>query len=599
MTGPTPTLLAQGSQLEGPGRPLLASIAACDSLWVAVRFTPDTVHVFAGGTLRHIVLFPEDVCHLEFGVRSASPAQTQLQGQQVCLLAITEPCRAWMLDPTKSAGASTQTGRGVATTGAPDARAQPSSPPQQAKERLQSSAAAEPLRVEWQVVPAQAGSAPDAPRPTHAPTRFAALLTCAASLLDSPAGPASLAAQIAWEHLADSPSVLPGTASDSGMFLDISEVGRKYSRERHALGGGTVSGLAGACCEGTMPQLSGVTCSLHVHAHASSGVPPTGARDELRCRSRACISPQLYAALLAGGCADTGASNGSCLLAGDYSGKVWAYPLSRSSAQQKTGASSAPPLAAQNSAAADSGRTGPVLLFDIQQPVLSIHAASSTKEACSSGGPPHECLIIIGQEGHVVQVCVRDVSVWPQQQPPASGVQKERAASLATIQMRVHAPVTSAAVSQGVLYYVTGSTARAALLPCAPNFQTANDAGAPAVPAKRDCWHDLQPLPLQCFGQCPHLLSICDPGTSAATKQAPDRAANKYAAAGHGRLVVLCTNGALFEGPLLSAEAVTAVKPALLSSRVQQEVKVMLHASNFCRSRLCFCSPWSPGAKWL
>ncbi|KAK9909350.1 hypothetical protein WJX75_000884 [Coccomyxa subellipsoidea] len=43
---------------------------------------------------------------------------------------------------------------------------------------------------------------------------------------------------------------------------------------------------------------------------------------------------------------------------------------------------------------------------------------------------------------------------------------------------------------------------------------------------------------------------------------------------------MLCTSGALFEGPLLSAEVISTVKPSLPSSKVQKEVKGLIGGIN-------------------
>lgn len=613
MTDDTPSFLAQGSQLEGPSRPLLTSIVTCDSLWVAARYTPSTVHVIAGGTLCHIVQFPEDLCHLEFGVRStvgATTAQLQSQDHRVYFLAVTDPCRAWLLDLSKAAVASPEGGKGAGSSEIPGASMHCTAPQQKSAEGFPaSSSAAQPLTVQWQVLPAQPGSAPDLPRPVCAQTNMAALLTTAAGLLGNPVGAASLAAQIAWEHLADGPSLLHGEAdqphSPSGLFLDLSGLGRKYSQQRQAVGisgCGTVWALAAACSEGTMPSLSGATCSLHVRAHAaqnSASASPSGARDKLVCGTRASVSPRLYRALLAGGAGDTGASGGGCLLVGDFAGRVWAHPLDSKNDPQTADASKAPPLTAQNAAADDSTASpGPMLLFDIQQPVLSIHPSTTQQATCqevhSSGGLSNDCLVVVGRGGHVVQICVREssepVSARPQQQQPAGATGEEPAASLAIMQMRVHAPVASAAVSQGVLYYTSGGTAFAALLPSvldSPSGSSGCEAAAPQAPGKRDRWRDLQPLPLQCFGQCPHLLSVSEPCSPAADVVLSDKAATGDAAAVRGRLVMLCTSGALFEGPLLSAEVISAVKPSLPSSKVQKEVKVMLPSGSVTVISVC------------
>ncbi|BDA42722.1 hypothetical protein COCOBI_03-6150 [Coccomyxa sp. Obi] len=603
-----PAFVAQGYPIEGPGRPLLSTTIICDSLWVAARFRPEEVHVFAGSTLRHIVRFPEDVCHLEFGTCSAPSGiseQTRREDQQVYLLAVTEACRAWLLDPTKAAATSPQAGRkpGMETF---SSSVHPSSHAHGSADGVPSISSTATLNVHWKEVPAQVHSTTDFPRVSCAPTNVAALLTPAAGHLGDPSGAASLGAQMVWEHVADNPTLPRGSADQQSSrrlpFIDISELGRKYSQEAQPqgrTGHGMVCALAGACYRGSMPSLSSAMCSLHVQvdaAPASGKVSTARGTDGLLCRSRAPLSSRLYRALLGKGTVDVASSGLTCLLVGDSLGRVWAHPLGSQSHSHgkkaepsKIGSSPSPDAAAGGNRAS----TGPVLLFDIQQPVLSIHPFT-LQQAGSMGmstslSRPHDCLLLVGRGGYAVQI-------WPkaeetsrpqsaQLQQPASAT--SAGASLAIRQMRLHAPVASTAVSQGILYYTAGGTAHAALLPSAsalhPSAST-NEAAAHVHPAKGESLHELQMLPLQCCGQCPHLVSVGEQWSSqcgaAKTVRSDGKAAGGSGAVMPSRLVMLCTNGALFQGPLVSSESISAVRPPLPSSKVQQDVKALIEGIN-------------------
>lgn len=286
----------------------------------------------------------------------------------------------------------------------------------------------------------------------------------------------------------------------------------------------------------------------------------------------------------------------TCLLVGDSLGRVWAHPLGshsqRSGKEADHSKLDAPPPS-DATAAGNRASTGPVLLFDIQQPVLSIQSftlsQSGNMEMSASLSRPHDCLLLVGRGGHAVQL-------WPKAEeasrPQSAQLQQPAGAtsalaSLAIRQMRLHAPVASIAVSQGILYYTAGGTAYAALLPSVsalhpsasalqPSAST-NEAAAHVHLAKMESLHELQMLPLQCYGQCPQLISVGERWSSqrSAVVSSDGKAASGSGAAMPGRLVMLCTNGALFQGPLVSCEAIVAVRPPLPSSKVQQDVKVM------------------------
>lgn len=603
MEQPDPAFLAQGSPLEGPGRPVLATTIICDSLLVAARFRPEEVLVFAGSTLRHIVRFPEDVCYLEFGACSTPSGisgQTRREDQQVYLLAITEACRAWLIDPITAAATSPQAGRkaGPMMTSSPSVH--PSSFAHGSADGVPSISSTATGNVHWNEVPARAHSTADFPRATCAPSNAAALLTPAAGHLGDPRGAASLGAQMVWEHVADNLTMQRGCADQQSpacpSFIGISELGRKYSQEagQGKAGHGMVCSLAGACYRGSVPSLSSTMCSLCVQvdaAPASGEVSTARGTDGLLCRSRARLSFRLYRALLGKGTVDVTFNSPTCLLLGDSLGRVWAHHLSSHSqspgkeAEPSTLGAPPPPNAA---AAGNKASTRPVLLFDIQQPMLSIHTftlpQSGNMEMSTSLSRPHDCLLLVGRGGNAVQI-------WPKAEeisrPPSTYLQQpasatSAAASLEIRQMRLHAPVASSAVSQGILYYTAGGTAYAALLPSAPALQpstSTSKAAAHVHPAKGGSLHELQMLHLQCCGQCPHLLSVseycCSQSRAAETVWSDGKAASGSGAAMVGRLTMLCTNGALFQGPLVSSEAVLAVRPPLLSSKVQQDVKVM------------------------
>ncbi|CAL8467626.1 g7164 [Coccomyxa elongata] len=421
--------------------------------------------------------------------------------------------------------------------------------------------------VHWNEVPAKAHSTADSPRATCAPSNVAALLTPAAGHLGDPIGAASLGAQMVWEHVADN-----------------------LTMQR---------GLAGACYRGSMPSLSSTMCSLCVQvdaAPASGEVSIARGTDGLLCRSRARLSFRLYRALLGKGTVDVTFNGPTCLLVGDSLGRVWAHHLgshSQSPGEEAEPSSLGAPPPPNAAATGNKASTGPVLLFDIQQPVLSIHPftlpQSGNMGMSMSISRSHDCLLIVGRGGNAVQI-------WPKAEdisrPPSAHLQQpasatSAAASLAIRQMHLHAPVASTAVSQGILYYTAGGTAHAALLPSASALQPSaskSEAAAHVYPAKGESLHELQMLPLQCYGQCPQLLSVgehcCSQSGAAETVWSDGKAASGSGAAMACRLIMLCTNGALFQGPLVSSEEILAVRPPLPSGKVQQDVKALIEGIN-------------------
>lgn len=566
-----PKFLAQGSQLEGPGCPLLDSIALHDCLWVAARFTPDTVHVFAGSTLCHILQFPEDLLHIEFG-----HLQTESTHQAVCLLVITEACRAWLLDLTKTIS---KTDRGDGAVQQPGVSMQQLKDSRSAAERqAASSTTEEPLEVQWQALPADA-CATDLPVPLLAPSSLAAVLTPLTAHLGGTSRSASLANQVAWEHAADVLQAAADTkAPGRGLFFDLSALGRAYSQDRPGAAGAPATGTVCALAVTPgLPSLRSVTCSLNVRVHAAPGAHGSGSRDGLQCRSRASLSPELLKALLGTQHQESVRAGASCLLVGASTGRVWAHPLGSSSLKHGAGSSEADKP--YNDALSES-----VLLFDIQQPVLSLYPVSLG--AAFPGSSSQDGLLIIGQHGHVVLIGMKpaepaslSVQQQEQQQPVLRAIsgRAEPSASLEVRQMRIQGPVVSAAVSQGILYYTAGGAAHAAVLSSAggqPNAPTAESAGELPAASRKSSFHELQPVQLHCFGQCAHLLSTAEPCHSQNSAMMRGALSGSTIAT-LGSLVMLCTNGCLFTGPLVPAEAISAARPCLPSSRVQAQVKVM------------------------
>lgn len=522
-------------QTEGSGQIQLAVTHCAQSgLWTAARSVPDTLHIFCGGRLQHVVHFPEDICLLH---SAAGPASESRQW----FLVISVAGRAWLLSPASGQrphlDSRMQAAEVVAASGDvaiawADSAAEEQWPPQ--------------LQLRWQEVQRTAHSASSSTQHCSAPTRQAALLlprACAAGF--EPAGCACLAAQAVWEHLL---SIPPNTPSAS-LFHDLSQLGRRHNAACESPSPPGLSTAQTWAASELPPQLGSITTVLHI-------TPAGGASSSsLLCSSRAVLHAQLYAALLSRhGHAEHVASAAGCLLAGDARGRVWAMPLGSHAALRQAGSNRpAVVLAADHASAGTCGaHQQPVtaLLFDLQQSVLAILAGGMH----SSSSEPCDRLLIVGRSGQVVQLSA--MSAAPAQGQPGQGpaVHTSKPPALAVQRLRIPAPVSAAAVAGGVLYFTAGGTAHASALPGAPPVLE----GSAAVGSRGAALQELAAVAFHGMGQGAHLLAVAQTSGSGC----------------EGRLVTLCSSGCLLSAPLLPADALHTMQPRLTTAEAQSKAKV-------------------------
>jgi hypothetical protein len=520
----------------GSGRPQLAvAHSAQISLWTAATSVPDTLHIFQRDSLQHIVRFPEDIYLLQSAVGHPR------DGRQ-WFLVITVAGRAWLLSPAPGQHAQQDSSVQVAEPAAASgvvAIAQADI----ADEELR----LPQLQLQWQELERTAHPASSSPQHCSAPARQAALLlppACVAGF--EPAGCACLAAQAVWAHLESTPADTPSAS----LFHDLSQLDRQHSAAcASPFPPSAYTAQAWAASE-LPPQLGSFTSMLHVTPAGSAS-----SSSSLACSSRAVLHAQLYAALLSRhGHTEHVASAAGCLLAGNAQGRVWAMPLGSHAALREAGSGRRVIVPAADSSPADTdgAHQQPLtaLLFDLQQPVLAI-LADGTR---SSGSEPCDRLLIVGQGGQVIQLSARLAAPAQGQPGQAPAVQNAKPPALAVQRLRIPAPVSAAAVADGVLYFTAGGVAHAAALPGAPPARE----GSAAVGSRGAALQELPAVALPGMGQGAYLLAVAQPSGSGCG----------------GELVALCSSGCLLRAPLLPAHALRALQPRLTAAEAQAKAKV-------------------------
>ena len=617
--------------LAGPGKLIVSSIAHCGTLLVAIRFSPCRVHIFAGSRLNQVVHLPEDVSLLEFGCWnghfdgishqarrqlastgfSSKLARSQLSPY---LLIVTEACRAWVLRLSPGCGNAVEPHQGGSIN---QPELQPAKVPSHAQKdcgqhRVGTTGSSLVKHEEFQV---EASDTASTACHQWAMPEQAAFLWMPAMSSASCHGAARLAAQLVWEFAQDlteeaGAHIRHQQGSECSCFLDVSDLGKQHSKALAAPSNARESLLAVLSTGGTGSQpRKEVTCSLRI-LPSKAAKSSEASSAALHRSSSATVDADLMTALLRRGDASAGAHG--CLLVGDEEGGVWACslagPARPPSGSRPTGFGSHTALQQPHPF---------VLLFDLQQPILDILPASSAQNEApsyASSARSHDLLVIIARHGKVVQIGLK------QSAQMSGGVQQMSAGPLGMhgpldrpnggcrigdtarsgsevelCQLLIAGPIASAAVADGVLYWSTGCSASAAVLPGLPQTRSDDSSHSegqpPAAGSPRSNWHQLQPMPLPCGSHSPHTLTIASVvgcpalGSAADSMTASDsnNTGNKAA-----RLVLLCTDGCLLSAPLLSADVVSKQKLALSGKQLHERVEVSVSHSGV----LCLTSPF-------
>ena len=522
-----------------------------------------TLHVFQGDCLWHIVDFPEDISLLESATGHPS-------AESVWFLVVTAASRAWLLIPD---GGHAQHAQSSNWQHADDAAASGTiAITATAGGSSRGHGRNGSLQLHWQGLEGLTRQAANANGlHCYASASHAALLLppgCAASF--EPLHCGALAAQVVWEHLLSVPLAAANEAV--GLFHDLSQLDRQHSAAM-ALFQTAPPSLPDVFSAQTWaaselpPGLGSITSVLHVTpTGGSGGISGSG----LRCSSRAVLHAQLYTALLSrGGCAQHVASPEGCLLAGDALGRVWALPLGSHAALRAYGSSRAAVMAAAEPAVAGSqAQQGPLtaLLFDLQQPILAIlPMAAQAGEGAGHTSEPCGALLLVSESGQLVRVSARAGAAGTQPNQASAGavpLRASKAPALATQRLRVQAPVASAAVAHGLLYFTSGGVSYAAALPPeGDEGEGSSREGSGALLL------ELREVPLHGMGAGVHLLAAAQPRSSSSLQSTAEKGAA-------GKLVALCSSGCLLSAPLLPWGLLHGMQPRLSTAEARSKATV-------------------------
>jgi hypothetical protein len=622
-----PQLLAY-VDVTGPGSPILSSILLSDTLWIAARCSPCNIHLFVGSALQGIIHLPEDANHVEFGLASVplenltdcpsnryhrhSAQMTRTDhhatAAHLCLylLVITEADRAWMLRLRPAGRKAYRESQSQSLTFAQPVQ-------QHCCSGTSSSSGDGQVQVQWVQLNYMAMHESTISHHWASPESAAWLHMPSFRASRKSSGESSLAAQMAWEYLARSPDAQSqGSGSETCSFVDLSGLGRQ--QRMHIAGTPRTDcdcpPVMTAIMNSTSRRqghniehpLNEATCTLLL-APARPDDALTDERSCIRCSSSVRITMELLSALLRRDNASAAAcsSCSGCLLAGDAHGRVWAHIVAKP--EQHANGTRDGATECATAGELQPGSSDGQLLFDLQQPVAAILPTMLSDEEQAPSlrldARVHDCLIVVGQQGRIVQLCLGCGSmkqtasrVWraaPERCPPGSSHKARtptsedgKSTELVLRQMQVGGPLTSVAVAQGVLYYTSGGSAHAVALPAASQDGGADalhtgSQGSPSTRTGSHTFHELQSVALPC-GPSPHLIGVADAwsspaaGTAAANAASPQETHQAVNAA--SRLLMLCTNGCLLVATLLPAAMLSAVNARLSSSEVNQGIQV-------------------------